>query len=232
MNDASIVRLERLALAFSPQPWPFAAARRSEIDRHFDAMQRDKPALWNGRVLLLHRHRIDSEVLHGAFLETDFASFMAWRDWGFPDTTVTNCFAMGALRGSDGAFLLGLMGPHTAAAGKVYFPSGTPDPEDVVGDAVDLDANLQREIFEETGLTAADLDADTGWTSVQCGPRIALIKVLQAREPAQMLRERILANLAREAEPELADMVIVRSLADLDARMPPFVTAFLRHVWS
>jgi 8-oxo-dGTP pyrophosphatase MutT (NUDIX family) len=230
--DASIVRLDRVALSYAPQPWRFADARRADIDRHFAQMQRAKPALWNGRVLLLHRYRIDGNGLDGAFLETDFASFMAWRDWGFPEAAVTNCFAMGALRGTDGAYLLGLMGPHTAAAGKVYFPSGTPDPHDVAGDAVDIAANLRREVEEETGLTAADLDADAGWSGVVDGPRIALMKVLQAREPAPALRERIRAHLAQEQEPELADMVIVRNLADLDARMPPFVTAFLKHVWS
>jgi hypothetical protein len=43
---------------------------------------------------------------------------------------------------------------------------------------------------------------------------------------------RILAHLAREAQPELAGVRIVRSPADFDPMMPPFVTAFLTHVWS
>jgi hypothetical protein len=61
------------------------------------------------------------------------------------------------------------------------------------------------------------------------GPRIALIKVLQAREPAEVLRARIVDYLAREAEPELADIRIVRSARDFDPMMPRFVTAFLDH---
>ena len=63
--------------------------------------------MWNGRVLLMRRGDIADGVLSGAYLETDFASFIAWRDWGFPDTTMRNCFAMAALRSADGAFLLG-----------------------------------------------------------------------------------------------------------------------------
>jgi hypothetical protein len=46
------------------------------------------------------------------------------------------------------------------------------------------------------------------------------------------LRARILANLARETEPELADIRIAHGPADLDPMMPPFVTAFLSHVWG
>src|SRR5882724_3240194 len=138
MTATTVIRVERLALAFAPQPWRFASDRRAEIDAHFADRQREKPGLWNGRVLLLHRHRLEGPVFGGAFLETDFASFLAWRDWGFPDAGVTNCFAMGALRGSDGGYLLGLMAPHTATAGKVYFPAGTPDPDDIAGGTVDL----------------------------------------------------------------------------------------------
>src|SRR6266576_268539 len=84
--------------------------------------------------------------------EVDFASFIAWRDWGFPDKSVRNCFPMAALRSSDGAFLLGVMGSHTATAGQIYFPAGTPDPNDINGNTVDLERGVIRELIEETGL--------------------------------------------------------------------------------
>jgi 8-oxo-dGTP pyrophosphatase MutT (NUDIX family) len=229
--DISVVRIERLDLTFAPQPWPYADTHRPAIDAHFAKLQCAKPALWNGRVLLLHRYGIAHGVFGGAFLETDFASFLAWRDWGFPEAGVTNCFSMAALRASDGAYLLGAMGDHTAGAGKVYFAAGTPDPEDVTAGMVDLGASVVRELAEETGLTVADVVAEEGWYSVLCGPRVAHLKILNARDPADVLRERIRAHLQRETEPELSDMVIVRSSADFDPRMPSFVTAFLEHVW-
>ena len=50
--------------------------------------------------------------------------------------------------------------------------------------------------------------------------------------PAAVLRQRILGFLRAEAEPELADIRIVRGPADLDPMMPPFVRAFLAHVWN
>ena len=171
-------------------------------------------------------------MFHGAYLETDFASLLAWRHWNFPDAAIKNCFAMGALQGSDGAFLLGVMGAHTSNPGHVYFPAGLPDLTDIDGTRVDLAHNLMREIGEETGLAQADFEAEPGWTTVLAGPRIAQIKRLRARETAADLRARILANLARESQPELADIRIVRGPADFDPMMPPFVTAFLRHAWS
>jgi 8-oxo-dGTP pyrophosphatase MutT (NUDIX family) len=232
MSAIRIVPVERLELAFAPRPWPFAQERRAEIDAHFEQLRSANPALWNGRVLMLHQHAIAGAVFRGAYLETDFASLLAWRHWDSPDPGVINCFAMGALRGSDGAFVLGVMGAHTANAGRVYFPAGLPDLSDIDGTRVDLARNVLREVGEETGLADADFEIEPGWTTVLAGPRIAQVKVLQARATAAELSDRIRAHLAREREPELADVRVVRGPADFDPMMPPFVTAFLTHVWS
>jgi 8-oxo-dGTP pyrophosphatase MutT (NUDIX family) len=232
MTDISIVPVDRLDLNFASRPWPFASERRAEIDARFAALKAVKPAMWNGRVLLLHEFSIADGVFTGGFLETDFASFMAWRDWGFPDASVKNCFSMAAVRGSDGGFLLGVMGPHTANAGKIYFPCGTPDPADLVGNCVDLEGSMRRELGEETGLLVAEFDAQPGWHTVFAGPYLAHIKLLQARETAAELQARVREHLAREKQPELSDVLVVRGPADFDPRMPDFVTAFLSYIWD
>jgi 8-oxo-dGTP pyrophosphatase MutT (NUDIX family) len=183
-------------------------------------------------VLLLDRHELSGRVLRGRYFETDFASFLAWRDWGFPDADVKNCPAQGALRSADGAFLLGVMGPQTANAGRIYFPSGTPDPNDVVGDTVDLDASVRREVAEETGLLPHDYASESGWHAVLDGPRLALIRVLHAPVDAATLCTKIRAHLAKQDHPELQDVRTVRDQSGLDPMMPSFVTAFLSHVWA
>jgi 8-oxo-dGTP pyrophosphatase MutT (NUDIX family) len=227
-----IVRIKRLELAVAPRPWPFADEHREEIARHFDQLKESKPAVWNGRILLLHEHAIAGDVFRGGYLETDYASFVAWRDWGFPDATVRNCFSLGALRGCDGGFLLGVMSGHTLNAGKIYFPAGTPDPSDIVGETVDLAASIRREVAEETGLGPDAYQAEEGWTCVLTATHIAQIKLLHTSETAAVLRARILGHLAGEAQPELSDIRIVRGPADLDPMMPPFMTAYLTHSWS
>jgi 8-oxo-dGTP pyrophosphatase MutT (NUDIX family) len=225
----SVIHVDRLQLAFAPKPWAFATERRAEIDAWFAALQREKPALWNGRVLLLHDHAVADGVFRGRYLETDFASFSAWRAWGRPAAAVHDCFGAAAILAADGAFLLGVMGPHTINSGRIYFPCGTPDQEDVVGDRVDLEFSVRRELKEETGLDITEFAAEPGWTTVFDRSHIANIKVLRSREDAGALRARILACLAQERQPELADIRIVGSAADFDPAMPRFVTAFLAH---
>src|SRR3954452_24681368 len=131
MAPITIHRVTQLDLKVRPQSWPFAEQRRSDIDAHFALAQREKPKIWNGRVLLGHNPVFTADRFTAGYFEVDFASFLAWRDWGFPGGGVFNGFGMGALRCSDGAFVLGEMGDHTANAGRVYFPSGTPDLDDV-----------------------------------------------------------------------------------------------------
>jgi 8-oxo-dGTP pyrophosphatase MutT (NUDIX family) len=226
------VAIDRLELGIAPYPWPFAQARRGEIDAHFATLRQSVPDLWNGRVLLMKDAAVAGGVLRGTFFETGFADFMAWRDWGFPDPSVVNCFAMGALRGSDGAYLLGVMSAFTANAGRIYFPAGTPDLSDISGDTVDLLGSVLRELEEETGLATQDFSVAPDWTAVVRGPRLALMKAVAAGRPAEDLRQAVLGHLAGETRPELADVRIVRSPADFDPAMPEFVTAYLSYVWD
>jgi hypothetical protein len=227
-----VVRLARAEMRFAPRPWPFAHERRAEIDAHFARLMRERPRAFNGRVLMLREFTLDDGLLRGAYFETDFASFIAWRDWGWPDASVRNCFGQAALRASDGAFVLGVMSSHTLNAGRIYFPSGTPDLKDVVGDRVDLDGSVLRELTEETGLTAADVCLDPGWHAVLAGPRLAMLKPVRSPLSADELRARILAHMAGEAHPELADARIVRGPADLDDMMPEFIKDYLLEMWK
>jgi 8-oxo-dGTP pyrophosphatase MutT (NUDIX family) len=226
-SEPSVFHIEGLDLSFAPKPWAFADERRTDIDAFFDEMRKEKPTLWNGRVLLMHHQVLAEGILRGDYLETDYASFAAWRHWGRPPAGVRDCFGAGAVVAADGAVLLGVMGAETFNAGLIYFPCGTPDPDDIVDGKVDLDLSVRRELKEETGLDVVEFEAEPGWTMVVDGPLIAQIKVLRSNEPSAVLRERALAHLASEAHPELSDIRIVRGLADIDRAMPRFVTAFL-----
>ena len=222
-----IHRVAALDLAFQPRRWPFAEQRRAEIDAHFAIKQREKPHLWNGRILLARDPDFAADRFSARYFEADFASFLAWRDWGFPDKSVFNGFGMGALRCSDGAFVLGEMGQHTANAGRIYFPSGTPDLDDIRDGAVDISGSVAREVEEETGLAPADYRAVPHWDCVVAGAAVAMIRMLNVDVSGDALRARIEANLARQSQPELSAIHLVRKTSDLTASMPRFVTTFL-----
>jgi 8-oxo-dGTP pyrophosphatase MutT (NUDIX family) len=233
MTTAPVIhRVTTLDLIVQPWSWPFAHERRADIDAHFALKQREKPQLWNGRVLLARHPVLADGRLSARYFETDFASFLAWRDWGFPDAHVFNGFGMGALRSSDGAFVLGEMGPHTANAGRIYFPAGTPDLDDIREGAVDIPGSVAREMEEETGLNPADYRAGAHWDCIVSSGSIAMIRILDVDMPGEALRARIEANLARQHQPELTAIHLVRRTSDLSAAMPVFVTAFIEAQFS
>jgi hypothetical protein len=222
-----IYRVKRLDLCVTPWRWSFADERRRDIDAHFAKLQRETPQLWNGRVLLGRNPCFTADTFSAEYFETDFASFIAWRDWGFPDASVFNGFGMGALQSRDGAYALGEMAAHTVNAGKIYFPAGTPDLNDVRDGRVDIAASVAREVAEETGLTVADYQASEYWDCVVTGPLIALMRSLQSDLEGETLRLRIETNLARQSMPELARIHLVRSRRDISSAVPEYMAAFL-----
>src|SRR4029077_10935031 len=226
-SGTEIVALERVEIAVVPWRWDFAHARADDIARHFAARQREWPALLNGRRLLLHRLTVENGVLRGFSFETDYASFLAWRDWGCPDPGVFNVFAAAALQAADGAYLVGRMAPFTSIAGQWLFPCGTPDPEDISAGMLDLAGSARRELFEETGLDIGALQAQPGWTLVRDNGFVGLLKRVTANESAEDLRARIARYLAGEAQPEFSELRILRGITDIDPDMPRFLRAYL-----
>jgi 8-oxo-dGTP pyrophosphatase MutT (NUDIX family) len=234
----TLTTVDTLDLAFADQPWAFARERAAEIEGNWQRLIASNPALFNGPVLLLRERGITTEpdgqrVFRATFFETDYKSFLGFRDLGFPDPSVRNGFAMAALRTSDGAYLLGEMGAQTAIAGQVQFPAGTPDPSDRRGDTVDLDAGALRELHEETGIRADQVTVVPGWTLVTVGARIAFMKEMQIDVSAPSVLLHVSRFLATEAVPEFCRVFTVRRVEDLvGMNMPGFVLAYLQAKWS
>jgi 8-oxo-dGTP pyrophosphatase MutT (NUDIX family) len=237
-SSAHLLKVRELDLVFESARWAFAERQAASIAAHWVRMTKAKPALFNGRVLLLGRRAIvtgpdGALTLKGAFFATDYADYLAWEQFGFPGDPVDNCFSMAALRGSDGAFLLGEMAHHTINAGQIYFPAGTPDPTDVFGGRVDLEESARRELLEETGVDASEAAIARGWTVVFADRRIACMKLMTLAVPAARAKARIEAYLARDPHAELSRMHIVRSPRDIDdSRVPVFVSDYLRDAFA
>lgn len=228
-----LYRVARLETAFRPRRWDFAEREVARIDAHWADALAEKPKMFDGAVLMLADVEIvtapEGDILRGCFFETRFRNLLAWFDFGVPDGTAFNGFAMAALRGRDGAFLLGEMGAHTANAGQIYFPAGTPDRNDIFGDRVDLAASVARELEEETGFAAEEAPPAPGWAIVVAERKIACIQERLSPLSAAEARARAETFLAGDPDPELAGIHIVRGPQDIDAaRMPGFIQTFLR----
>src|SRR5438876_6953771 len=74
---------------------------------------------------------------------------------------------------------------------------------------------------------AADYRTGAHWDCVVSGAAIAMIRMLDVDVGPETLRARIEANLARQRQPELSAIHLVRETSDLTASMPRFVTAFI-----
>jgi 8-oxo-dGTP pyrophosphatase MutT (NUDIX family) len=230
MNDLSIHRVATLDLSYEPWTWPFATANREAAAKHFAAQQAKKPALFNGKVLLMREPKVVGDRLIARYFEADFATYLTWRDVGFPGEGIFSGFGMGALRDADGTYVMGEMSAHTANGGRVYFPSGTPDPSDLVGNRVDIEGSIVREVAEETGLTPADYSVWPGFHCIIAKPAVAIVQLLELKQSAAAVKQVILRNIAREELPEFSDVHLIRNAADITSSMPRYVAAYIREV--
>jgi 8-oxo-dGTP pyrophosphatase MutT (NUDIX family) len=232
VSEPSITFVTSLDVRCVERAWPWAEANATQIEAFWEQEKGKQPKLFDGPVFMFADLRIEGGTFHAVCFETRFSRLLYAKALGFPDAEVVNGFAMGALRAADGAFLLGVMGAHTANRGQIYFAAGTPDPTDRRDDGtLDLMGSVVRELAEETGLRGGDYEIGEGWVAVRDGGLLAFLRPVSLSEPSAAARTRMLGRMKHLKEQELSDIYVARGTADLDEdRMPPFIQAFL--LWA
>lgn len=208
-------------------PLPVEADESAAIAACWEHAVAEKPKIFNGRILLAETTEIRDGALHVAFREAAFATLMWLRTSPPDELRLLNVFAAAAVVSSDGAALLGRMAPHTANAGQIYFPCGTPDRGDLFGDAVDLEGAIVRELAEETGLAAPLVAPTERRVMVAMGEIVACLPRFDSQLNARDLAAEARRHLARETNPELDAIFMARSIRDLDETSPLYVHAAL-----
>lgn len=214
--------------------WDWPELNRDAVAADWTARLSARPGIFDGRVLMACGLEEHGERIRASFFETSYASMLAWLGAGPQGAPVWNGFAMGALRCRDGGFLLGRMADHTANAGRLYFPCGTPDLSDVTPDGrVDLEGSIRREIAEETGLGPDSYELDPGWVVAEQGGYLAFLRSGRLHLDEAETRARIGRHLAAETRPELAAVEIIRRPEEAeDDAIPGVVAMFLRDAFG
>ncbi len=131
---------------------------------------------------------LQDDCLDGVLAATDFAASLYWRETGYRDQAVVDCFGSAIFLGSDGALIYGRQSAGHINAGMLYPPGGFIDERDIGrGGAVDLDASIAREITEETGLNPTALRRDRGFLVTRYGPLLSIGVIYQLTLPGELV---------------------------------------------
>lgn len=206
--SVQIVPIAGTDMRFVPGDWPMPVAMRAEVPEAWARMLAKNSHIWDGRILGFTPPEIGADgILRCEAREDAYSAFLTWREAGFPPIGVFHIFGTALIVSSDNALVMGVMGGQTANAGRVYPPGGSLEPRDVRPDGVvDADACIATELWEETGLRVDEARIGARLAIIEA-PRLSIARVFRFDEPAGTLIARIRANLDRQDERELADVV-------------------------
>jgi hypothetical protein len=219
MTTGEVRRVAQCRLRVVPGRWAWADERAADIAADFERQRARNPSYFNGPVQMLQALHFVGDRFEGCFVTADFASFQYWFARGCPQTGMRDCFGSAILRSAEGHLMLGVQRAGNLNAGRAYCPGGFIDAADVGADGViDIDGSIVRELREETGLASSALARTPGYVLTLVGPAVSIGIEFRSPLPAEPLRAALLADLARQDEPELADILIARRAADVAGR--------------
>ena len=227
-----VIPIQSCEIAVSGEKWEWAEAQKSKIQRFWKKLHSANPFLFNGPIhMLLKPYEISDGRFIGQSCATDYASFLYWREQGFPEAGVLNLFGSGVLISQEGHLLYGRMAEHTANSGQVYPFGGSIDDGDVGEGRVAMEASILRELAEETGIAEAEVARDQGLFFIQEGHRACFAACLRLGLASRDIRARIELFLEMEDRPELDGVVVFRRSAFVaHHRMPAYARQLVEHL--
>ncbi|WP_274630615.1 NUDIX hydrolase [Arvimicrobium flavum] len=222
-----IVPVTAVEVKLQPDPHPFELQHRQEIADNWRRISAQNPALFDGRVVLLSELSYRGGKVVGKCHEIGFSTFMFWRDHD-RSGAAEHAYAHAALVSSDNQLIAIRMGAQTANAGMVYFAAGSFEPVDFPGGMVDVDANMIREVREETGLDISRLRRDPAYHLYSLESGSVIVRRYYLDEPADVIARRIEAFVASEVEPEIDGPVLICSAENLPDGVKPHMAEIVR----
>jgi len=222
---------DEVAIAVEPGPHPWEIGKADAIAANWRAETAANPYLFDGEVILLsrlvHEHRRISATCH----PVRFSTFMHWRRCR-PVAEAEHIFANAIPVSADNALVAIRMRAHTANAGKAYFSSGSFEPADFRDGQVDIQANMIREVREETGLDLTGRRGEAGFHAFSETSGTVIVRRFYLEETAEELAEKIRRFVAAQSDPEIEGPVIIRGAADLPDRLAPHMRPLIEWHFS
>jgi 8-oxo-dGTP pyrophosphatase MutT (NUDIX family) len=195
-----------------------------QIDAYWDGLLAQGKPYRRGEVFTLSEVTARNNVLCCRLQLTDYAHHLATQHGRVPERYWCEVlYGAALLETTDGYFLFGEMGAQTSSAGRMQLVSGGLDFSDVVGERIDLDANVRREIAEELGLDCADAsqvsDVAPAYLVSGGAPRFVAVvyrvKLAMTKEQVFAAYDEFVHALQEKGEaPELAEVVAVPMTVD------------------
>lgn len=215
-----MLEIARADIVFDPAPHPYEVEHAAAIDANWAEEIERQPALFDGQVMLFSRIAWREGRLDARCHAVRFASFLHWRR-SRDGTAAEHLYAHAMPVASDGALVAIRMGSHTLNAGRVYFAAGSLDPDDIKDGRIDLVHNMVREVSEETGIDLTDCHSEAAFHGYSANSGTVILRRYFLEETAEVVADRIRAFIATQAEPEIAEPVIIASGDHLpDGLMP------------
>lgn len=227
LRENAIIPVRRTLLIYSEEPHPFHAGNKEAARRNWEDEIRRQPFLFDGDVVLGSSASAKDKCFTATCHLIPYSTFLLWRRRR-PVVGAIHIFAMPLLVSSDDAVIAVRMGERTANAGRIYCASGSFDGSDLQAGRFDTEANMCREVMEETGLDLSQAAADPqGFHILPTGGVIVIFRVFRFEEDARTLAARIAAHVGGDPDPEIDGAEIVRGPDDVTAafsfHMPPII---------
>lgn len=205
----------------------YVRTHRDAIDANWRLEIAANPDLFDGEIYLAPQADLDNGVLCATYQRTSFRSLLYWRKDANPDKPF-HIFGSGVIVSADNRLLLGQMAAHNAVGGRIYFPAGSNDDQDIVCGEVDFAGNARREVLEETGIDLSMAVRTGGYMLVMSARNLALFRCYYFDQAGFALQAQAENFIAAQAKPELSRILMTGQDDQLDERSPDYIRSFTR----
>jgi 8-oxo-dGTP pyrophosphatase MutT (NUDIX family) len=189
---------------------PFCLSDADEIATNWQREVAANPALFDGEMIFHRTLRLVDGRIEGEAHVVPYSAFLWWRR-KTDRRGGSHLFCYPVLVSADGALVAITMGEHTANPGQVYFAAGSLEPQDVVDGRCDMEANMQREVLEETGFDLSACASERHFHVVRLNHTVALCRLYHFDIDADEMAARIEKHMTVAEDKEIAGAAVIRS---------------------